>query len=242
MIKRVTDTDSLSGVNSPLFPLICVDFKFPQSESDGVFFQEIDDKKALVLSLKGDLLTCIKLSGEIDFDELYAFISFWGVTNFLFDFQIEHLDLKKRVLMECEPIETSISDIKTLSSVSNLREYKSVFELISTENGDFDIWFPVFSKKINKGNALGVYAMVSDVSVSTSVAPYVYNDTAIIAGVFTRGEYRNQGFASKCVKSLINECKARNVQKIYLWCEDENINFYKNSGFTVCGEVYTKEE
>lgn len=242
MIKRVTDINSLSGVNSPLFPLIYADFKYSVSESDGVFIQEIDDKSTLVLSLKGNALTCIKLTDEYDTEELSSFILFWSVSHIISDFEIQNNDMKSCVLMDCKPETKSVSSVNILSPMSGLDDYKSVFSVLSMNDSSFDNWFPVFSRKINNRDAIGVFYVENKVSVSTAIVPYIHRDCAVLAGVSTNEKYRNRGFASHCVNAVINECKNKNINKLYLWCHADKKNFYENFGFTVCGEVYVKEE
>lgn len=242
MIKRVTDINSLSGVNSPLFPLIYADFKYSVSDSDGVFIQEVDGKKKLAFSLKGDSLTCVKLNDEYDSDELSSFGSFWNVSCITSDFEIQGFEMKKCVLMECTPENKSVSEIKELSSRSMLSDYEAIFRLVSEDNNGFDNWFPAFSRKVNGGDALGVYCTEDGLSVSTAIAPYIYDKTAIVAGVFTMTEYRSRGFATICVNTLINQCKNKKINKIYLWCDKDKIKFYNNLGFAICGEIYVKEE
>ena len=59
MIKRLTDSSDISG-SLPLVSVIQTDFHFACGDSEGVFFQEIDGVKALVMSLRGETATiCI---------------------------------------------------------------------------------------------------------------------------------------------------------------------------------------
>ena len=82
----------------------------------------------------------------------------------------------------------------------------------------------------------------NSIPVSCAVAPFVFGDVGIVAGVFTNEKYRNKGFASRCVKSLLSELKSKGVEEAYLWCEDKNIKLYERIGFSVCGQIYVKKE
>ena len=87
-----------------------------------------------------------------------------------------------------------------------------------------------------------VYLEENSIPVSCAVAPFVYGETGVVAGVFTDESYRNKGYATKCVKALLSELKKENINIAYLWCEDKNIKLYENIGFSVCGEIYVKRE
>lgn len=135
----------------------------------------------------------------------------------------------------------SFGNVKEITPASRLGDYEKVFPLLSAD-GDFNVWYPVFSRKVNNSFAYGVYAEEDGAYVSCAIAPYASEKTAVIAGVYTDEAYRGKGYATQCVKALLNKLKNNGVDNTYLWCEHKNINFYKNIGFEMCGEVYVKEE
>ena len=82
----------------------------------------------------------------------------------------------------------------------------------------------------------------NSVPVSCAVAPFVYENSGVIAGVFTDENHRNKGCATRCVKSLLSELQKKNIKEVYLWCEDKNIKLYENIGFSLYGKIYIKKE
>ena len=240
MIKKISDLSDIRG-SQPLMSVIQSDFDFPSGTSDSVFYQEINEEKTLVLSLHGVTAAICKLSSEPDIDELVSFLHFRGVTDVLSDFFFEGMCLKKRAVLRVSVQGEIGTNIMHLSPYSRLGEYKAVFDLLSCY-GSFDVWYPTFSRKVNKFRAFGVYLADNGIPVSCAIAPFIYGEVGIIAGVFTDTAQRGKGLATRCVKALLSDMKQKNVEVVYLWCEDENVNLYKNMGFSVCGEIYVKKE
>ena len=70
----------------------------------------------------------------------------------------------------------------------------------------------------------------------------IYKNTAIISGVFTLKEFRNQGYSKATIYKLIEELKKDNVTEIYLWCEESLEDFYNKLGFIKTGDIYIETE
>lgn len=241
MIKKITEFTDINGGFPPFMSVIQTDFKFASNNFDGAYYQEIDDEKTLLLSIRGVTATICRLSENTDVEELSFFLDFNGIENVLSDFFFEGFNLEKRAVLKIQTYEEVIEKAIVLSSASRLADYKNVFELLS-KNGSFDAWYPVFSRKVNSSCACGVYVDENSIPVSCAVAPFVYGNTGVVVGVFTDESYRNKGYATKCVKALLGELKKKNIDVAYLWCEDKNIKLYENIGFSVCGEIYVKKE
>jgi N-acetylglutamate synthase-like GNAT family acetyltransferase len=240
MIKRLTDLSDISG-SLPLVSVIQTDLLFACADAEGVFFQEVDGIKTLVLSLRGTTATICKLSDFFDAEELLLFLAFRQIKNVLSDFYFEGCSLQKRAVLEVVPKHEVIENINVLSALSSTKDYKSVFELLAHE-GEFEAWFPSFCRKINNGYACGVYLTDNESPVSCAVAPFVFNSVGVVAGVCTTENSRKKGLGSKCVKALLADLKTKGAEQVYLWCEEKNIKFYESIGFSVCGEIYVKRE
>lgn len=241
MIKKINDLSGISGGEPSLMPVIKTDFYFACGASDGVFCQEVEGEKTLVLSLRGVTATICGLSENADIEELKAFLGFRHVKNILTDFCFDSVAFEKRAVLKATPNCDFFENVTVLTSASRLADYENVFNLLS-ENGVFDAWYPAFSRKVNNMYAYGVYMCENSTAISCAVAPFVCGEIGIIAGVCTDESHRKKGYATKCVKSLLAQLKSGNIKTAYLWCEDENIKFYKNIGFSVCGEIYVKKE
>ncbi len=240
MIKRSTRFSDIRG-SLPLVSVIQTDFKFIHSDGDGVFYQEIDCETTLVLSIRGVTATICKTSDNVDEEELTAFLHFRQVSNVLSDFFFDGLGLEARKVLKITPKEIRYNDVVSLAPESRLADYQRVFELFS-QNGSFDVWYPNYSKKVNNLCAYGTYVIENDDAISCALAPFVVNEVGVVAGVFTNENYRKKGCATRCVKTLLTDLKNNNVEEIYLWCEDKNIKFYENMGFSVCGKIYVKKD
>ncbi len=240
MIKKVTDKINLSGVSSPLLPLIYCDFKFSAVETDGVYFQ-YDEQENLqsLFSLKNGCVTLVKV-GDIDVLELSAFFDLLGVCEILSDCEFSS-DSSKLALMNRNTQNDECSDVLFIDKASKTRDYLEIFNLLSENEGDFSHWYSNFSKKINSSYALGAYKTNDKNVVSTAIANAVFDNKATISGVFTNPLYRGKGYASECIKALVNKLFELDVKEVYLWCEEDKIPFYVKNGFDVCGSIYIRK-
>lgn len=240
MIKKVTDTDSLSGVSSPLLPLIYCDFIFNSGDTEGVYFQyNENDEITSVFSLKNGCITLARVK-DADLSELSMFFDFLGVSEIISDYPLDD-SFEKIPLLETTARYENASDVSFLLETSKLSEYLGVYNLLNDSEGEFSGWYSNFSKKINSGVACGVYKVYDDSIVSTVTATAIYDKTAIISGVFTNPLYRGKGYASQCVKAVINQLCKKNVEKVYLWCEEDKKTFYKKLGFKFSGQIYLRK-
>lgn len=240
MIKKVTDNINLSGVSSPLLPLIYCDFIFKSGDTEGVYFQyNENDEINSVFSLKNGCITLARVK-DADLSELSMFFDFLGVGEIISDYPLDD-SFEKIPLLETNARYENTSDVSFLLETSKLSEYLGVYNLLNDSEGEFPRWYSNFSKKINYDVACGVYKVYDDSIVSTVTATAIYNKTAVISGVFTNPLYRGKGYASQCVKAVINQLCKKNVEKVYLWCEEDKIPFYKKLGFKFSGQIYLRK-
>lgn len=243
MIEKSTDFSVLSGVSSPLLPLIYAEGAFIQNDLDGMFVQTNSSGEMLsVFSLKNTCVT-LHLKAEDNLDELQSFFSFCGVTEILSDRPVNVFcqSYQELNLLEFNSVVEEKSDCLILNQKSKVSDYNNIHNLVFRNSNNFDNWFPDFSKKINSLNAFATYFVVDGNVVSAAVSPGVYENSGVIAGVFTSENYRNKGYASKCVNALLKAFQAHNISRIYLWCEDKNLKFYKNLNFIDTGKIFIGE-
>ncbi len=240
MIKKVTDNINLSGVSSPLLPLIYCDFIFNSGDTEGVYFQyNENDEITSVFSLKNGCITLARVK-DADLSELSMFFDFLGVSEIISDYPLDD-SFEKIPLLETTARYENASDVSFLLETSKLSEYLGVYNLLNDSEGEFSGWYSNFSKKINSGVACGVYKVYDDSIVSTVTATAIYDKSAIISGVFTNPLYRGKGYASQCVKAVINQLCKKNVEKVYLWCEEDKLPFYEKLGFKFSGQIYLRK-
>ena len=126
------------------------------------------------------------------------------------------------------------------STVSAYRGYHAA--LFMDMDDDFDNWYCDFSRKIINNDAKAVALNQFEIYLSIATAPMIFENTAIISGVYTLRRFRNRGYSKATVYKLIEELKKDNVTEIYLWCEKELEEFYNKLGFTKTGNVYMETE
>ena len=241
MIKKSYQFTDINGGFPPFMSVINTDFRFASGASDGVYFQEINGEKTLLFSFRGVTATICRLSENADTQELSSFLKFQGIKNVLSDFFFEEISLEERAVLKASPEYEEFSDVIVITPSSRLSNYENVFNLLS-RNGSFEAWYPLFSAKINEFFSCGVYMMEDDVPVSCAVAPFIFGNSGVVAGVFTSESYRNKGYATRCVKALLSELQKKNIEDVYLWCEDKHIKLYENIGFSLYGKIYIKKE
>ena len=240
MIEKIIDFESLSGVSSPLLPLIFADGFYRQNELDGAFLQKNEKGEILTaFSLKNSCVNLTSMSDEGS-EELESFFDFLGISEILSDEPLPKLCRTQKELNLLEFCGDSYEENKCqiLTPKSTIGEYQDVYKVISENGNNFENWFPEFSKKINSFNAFATYIKADEMIISVAISPAIYNKTAIIAGVYTLIDYRKNGYASECVKALLNELKRNDLSKIYLWCEEKNISFYNKLNFKNIGKIY----
>lgn len=243
MIKKVTDTDILSGVSSPLLPLIYADFEFGFTESDGVYAQISDENEIIsIFSLKNGCATLTGINENVDSEELNEFFSFLSVKSCLSDKCVWGKDEKAFSLLKCNISGETNHDLLKLDEYSRLSDYECIYCLLNENGKNFPEWFAVTSKKINGKKSVCVYKYENNVQVSVAIATAIYNKTAVISGVFTDSLYRKKGYASQCVSALLSELGALKVESVYLWCEENNLPFYEKIGFINVGSVFVRED
>lgn len=238
MIEKLTYIGKLSGVSSPLLPLLYAGFKYPTTDVDGVYIQTDDEETQAFISVKNNCAVVCVVNKNYIAEELNSFLSFLHIEEVLSDFDSGDGYKKIPLLMATtEAFDTAELDVA--SPLWKMSQYKSLHRLLSDENQCFDTWFTDFSRRVNEGVA---FAVCDKAYVSCATAPCVCGECGIIAGVFTDSEYRGQGRAQKCVKGLLGILKDNGVEKAYLWCNEDKVKFYEKSGFRVIGSLYIREE
>ncbi len=238
MIEKLTDTGILSGVSSPLLPLLYADFRYSTSDIDGVYVQSENDIMQSLISLKNGCATVCVADHNFSREEMDSFLSFLHIGQVLSNFSLGD-GYRGIPLLEAIPEPCDTGDLQVTSSTWGMSLYKALYRLLSEENSSFDSWFAVFSRRVNDGFACGV---ATTDFCSCAVAPCIYGDSSIIAGVYTDPQYRGQGLAQKCVKGLLGILNTKGIKNVYLWCNEDKVNFYKKSGFRVVGSLYIREE
>ncbi len=245
MIIKLTDLNELSGVSSPLLPLIYSVGQFSFG-NNCVYLQKDDsDHTTAVFSVKNGevvLLFC----ENADIDELKSFFAIYSIESVISDKPLEAFckSFNEYPLMACEIgkfTENTTSDCDRLTEHSNVISYKRVYDLISENSLNFDEWYTEFSKKINKYSAFCSFYQSENRVISGAIINAIMCDKAILSGVYTHNDFRHRGFANKCVSDVIVTAKKINIKNVSLWCEKNVVDFYKKLDFKEVSKIYIGE-
>jgi len=239
MIKEIETFEEICGEASPLFPRIFSAFKYKSgSDNAWVQFDENEEKVSLLSSVDGNFT--LITTGKTDFEEIKEFMNFFGCNSIISDTPLtssaKACTLFKFIGNKCEKIEQSFINLNKASSVNDYKNFHSLL-FFDSEN-DFDLWYCDFSKKIVNGDSKAVALKQDENLVSIATAPMIYKNTAIISGVYTLKEHRNNGYSRATIYKLVDELKKDGITDIYLWCEKDVEEFYEKIGFETAGNVY----
>lgn len=243
MIKEIIKEVEISGEFSPLMPRIFSAFKY-KSGSDNAWCQVNDngDVTALLSSVDGNFTYVLK--EQSDFNEIKEFLKFFGCSSLVSNVALNE-NAKSYLLFKYCGNEGAKSNKEfiSLNKASSMSDYKKIFDVLFFDDEiNFDNWYCDFSKKIVNGNAKAVALTKGEKFLSVAVAPMIFENTAIISGVYTLKGFRNRGYSKATIYKLIEELKKDNVTEIYLWCEKELEEFYKKLGFEKTGYIYSETE
>lgn len=243
MIKEIKKIEEINGVNSPLIPRIFSAFRY-KSGSDNAW-KQIDDEGNTIALLSSVNKNFTLIATEMtDLEEIEGFLEFFGCSSLLSNISLssssEGYSLFKFTGDENEKCNEQFTVLNIGSTISAYRGYHAV--LFMDKDNDFDSWYCDFSKKIINGDAKAVALNQFQIYLSIATAPLIFENKAIISGVYTLKGFRNRGYSRATIYKLIDELKKDNVTEIYLWCEKSLEDFYKKLGFTKTGNVYLETE
>lgn len=243
MIKEIESFEEINGVNSPLIPRIFSAFKY-KNGSDNAWRQINDEGNTIALLSAVDGNFTLIATELTDLEEAIEFLRFFGCSSLLSNISLssasEKYSLFKFTGDENEERNERFTVLNSASTVSMYRGYYAVLFMGSADY--FESWYYDFSKKIINGDAKAVALNRFQKFLSIATAPMIFENTAIISGVFTLSGFRNRGYSRATIYKLIEELKKDNVTEIYLWCEKSLDEFYEKSGFTKMGNVYLETE
>ncbi len=210
---------------------------------DSIYGQWDDDNKLIATLLKrksGTLQFYAKGSFDIEgFSKLISTLDYKAMIgpksildNFLnkglFTHKIDGGFISERENIKVED-EMDISDVEgigvgDLDSVVDL--YKKVFSSFSSKD--------IMEEKLITNRGRGVCIKKGKKIISVAQTDYETEDSALIVGVATDPDYRNQGYATKCVKVLVKELN----RKLFLQYDNPDAGrIYDKIGFKVIDRV-----
>lgn len=122
----------------------------------------------------------------------------------------------------------------------SIREMYSLLKAVfDAQMPPFENWYVDVSHRIRHElcNVAGVKK--ADVLVSTAMTVAESETAAIIGAVATHPEYRKRGYASMCIRSLVDRLtKEKDFRTIWISPKNDNaLRLYSSLGFTVSGKI-----
>ena len=241
MIKKATDINCLSGVSSPLLPLIYANFSIINASSNGVYCQFNNENQIVfILSVKNSQAVATA-TGAYDAEEIQYFLKMMGVTSVISDSRFDNLGISFKqyeLLKLCEEKRCDNNCTQFLGLDSKAEDYRGVFSLFSCDEELFASWYVEVCKKIIYPCGLFGYIKSDNQIVSAALATGIYENKAVISGVFTHEKYRNKGFGSECVAGVSSKLASMGVTDVFLWCEEDKLDFYYKLGYKKFSYVF----
>lgn len=244
MIRKLGCSDNLSGVDTPLFPLIYVNYNIVSFNSNGVYGQfNGDNRLVFLISIKGEE-AILKSIGDYNAEEINYFLKMMNISSVISDTIYENIDVsfKEYNLLKLgaiKKIQDNYAEFLQFDSVAE--DYIGVFSLFSDDEKAFPEWYADFGKKVMISCSVAGYVKDREKIVSAALVSGVFEKQAVISGVYTREEYRNRGLAGECVTAVTDKLLSMGVTDIYLWCEDSKLDFYKRLGYKKTSQIYIGE-
>lgn len=203
---------------------------FPDEKvNDGVLWIQLDDDNDIssVAAVGSQGRTLLFTSEKTDFEELSFILSGTIASPDNLNFDV----VDKKYLL-CKNVDFAKSE-KGIST-------EDFAKIKALETGALSSALEAVAPKIYramKNRCCGEKICENDELVSGGFISFC-GDFSVITDVFTKEEYRGKGCGTALVKNLLKLSKGK---KVYLVCEEKNLDFYKNTGFEIVKTVYEYE-
>lgn len=204
--------------------------------------QKKDDNITAVLSCV-DGAASLEANDEADFEELAMFLPFAEMKTLFSKRSVaEKLSVNTiSASFSMEYVNKNEESFNELKIISN-PDLKSVYSCLAAaflkkDLPSFEDWLPDVSFRIRRETAEAFLLQESGVDASAAMAVAKSNSSVVLGGVATKPEFRNRGYAGHMVQRL-SAFYTRQNKKVFLCCDENKVNFYKNLGFAP-GEEYS---
>lgn len=230
MVKTVgflnkTIFNYLGEANSAIF-LGFTNLYLNEQLQEGIVWVQTDENNFVcAVAATGEKGKCLLFADEnADFDELNFIISEKFTSPCTFPFK----QIDKKYLLH-----------KKLDFVEGKKgvNYKRYAEIKALDGSNFTENLDLISAKMFfnlKGACEGALIEENGENISGGFISFGEN-LAVITDVFTKEEYRGNGFGKALVEKLLN-CSTK--ENVYLISKENNLEFYKKLGFNAVKEIY----
>lgn len=230
MIEQIKDFKKLNMFNeTDIYSVrvkslaLAYGFEYPFAR----FYTQTDDNGNVTAAISAlDFDYTLAFTDEANQQELLSFFDTIGFATLL---SSDDFDLNCNY--ETGSVMKSVKSFDIVERGFSFDEHPNLTELfkyLDYDNKDFDSWYVDLNHRIRhntaKAASLCVDGQIASVGILSSITP----DGAILSGVKTQDDFRNNGYGSALVKSLVADVGVT----VYLMREEnKNEKFYINSGF-----------
>lgn len=119
-------------------------------------------------------------------------------------------------------------------SAADMKELHALLTVCGFEMGDYKSFLADYAARLRCGAARTAAVYDGGLAAAAS-ALFIGERSALLGAVATDKSKRGKGYASRLVTALAGELTAEN-KKVFLFCREDSLaDFYKRSGFEVCG-------
>ncbi len=193
---------------------------------------------AVLIKYCGDMTAV--LGENADVDEIREFIALVGASSVLSEEKLfdgsESGIIMRLAGKSSDNYRSNNPDVDFSPDLSAVHKLLTVCSSKSFECPLYEDFILDTSHKLRHGCAECCAVMSGDELLSYAMTAAMTDKSAVIGAVCTRPGYRENGYGSVCVTSLIDRLGNR---EIFIMREiKENESFYKGLGFENCGEFY----
>ena len=196
--------------------------------SDGVWIQtDGENRPVAVLSKPQDGFLRIAAKENADFEELRAFLNSFGTCCLQASPAVlQVLGILPQTTFSLMALETETEPTRT--PPDSLPE--------AVQNRLYNEWLSRTARGVFHGFTHVTAAYTDENILAATAFADILGDFAYLREVACAPEYRRQGYASSCVRTLCRDLRD-DVAHIFLSCAPDNELFYQKSGFQKCVDL-----
>lgn len=137
-------------------------------------------------------------------------------------------------VMRYELSDVSDTDLSDVSTSPYLPAVHALLDAYFPNMASLNYWYPDASHRMRHGYC-HIGCIIQDDRVLSTAMTVAECDTAVILGqVATHRDFRKQGMAGRCIKSVISQCKGKRLYILPL--NETAAHLYETLGFIPCDE------
>lgn len=216
---------------------------------DGVWIQTDEkDRTTAILTKPRRGYLRIAAKENADFEELCAFLNSFG--NCLLQASsaiLKALGILPQTKCSLMALETETAPTRTAAYVYD--GFRPLYDLVvrtlptppdtfpvSVQENLYNEWLSRTARGVFNGFTRVTAAYTDEHILAATAFADVLGDFAYLREVACAPEYRRQGYASSCVRTLCRDLRG-SVAHIFLSCAPNNELFYQKSGFQKCADL-----